>query len=118
MPAGISQSIVTPGALMLRSAPETGQMQPRRGAEASATVENPQAVLAARSDELVRAPDPGTGGQRPENRPAARAAAATGSRRREPAGNPGASQILAAAYDSQAQVLRAEAAGGTIDMMV
>ena len=117
MPAGISHSIVTPGALAQRSAPETGRMESRnRGTESSAAVENPQAVLAASSDQLVRAPDPETGGQRAENQLAAGSAAATGSSGREPAGSPGASQPTAQPPGLQA--LQAGGIGGNLDLTV
>ena len=67
MPAEINNSVISAAALTPRSVPQ-GQSELRsRGNDAEANTTNPQAVLASRSEEAVRAPDPGTSGQGAEN---------------------------------------------------
>ena len=67
MPAEINNSVISAPSLTPRSVPQ-GQSELRsRENNAEANTQNPQAVLASRSEDAVRAPDPGTSGQGAEN---------------------------------------------------
>lgn len=68
MPSEINNSVVSAASLRPRSTPQSAQAEIRsRDNSDEANTANPQAVLASRSENVVRAPDPGTGGQGAEN---------------------------------------------------
>lgn len=70
MPAEVNNSVITAGSLTPRNSnPQAAQTESRsRDSAAEANTSNPQAVLAAGPETLVRSPDPGTGAQGAENR--------------------------------------------------
>ena len=114
MPAGISHSIITPAALAQRGDPEPGRRS-REPVQAT-QVENPQTALAAGGDQLIRAPDPESGGQGPQNQLAAPTAGNTESSQGEPAGNTVAPPPPPA--PSGADGLAESGVGGNVDIMV
>ena len=68
MPAEVNNSVITAGSLTPRNTPQTAQTEARsRENTARSSTSNPQAVLAAGPETLVRSPDPGTGSQGAEN---------------------------------------------------
>jgi hypothetical protein len=67
MPAEVNNSVITAGSLTPRSAPQAQTEARSRDNTASSSTSNPQAVLAAGPETLVRSPDPGTGGQAAEH---------------------------------------------------
>jgi len=64
MPAGISNSAVNPAAL---TPPRADAQNAQRGAPAAADNQDAQDALAAGGQEVVRAPEAGTGNQRADN---------------------------------------------------
>ena len=68
MPAEINNSVINVAALTPRSTPEAAADLRSRNTEGQSNTSNPQAVLAGGNDQVVRAPDPDTGGQGVENR--------------------------------------------------
>jgi hypothetical protein len=114
MPAGISHSIITPAALAQRGDPEPGQRS--KEPVQAAQVENPQTALAASGDQLIRAPDPESGGQGPQNQLAAPAASNTESSQGEPAGN--AVALPPPPAPSGPESLMEGGVGGNVDILV
>ena len=110
MPAGISHSVITPAALAPRGNLESGQKEPQpREAVAAVGGENPQTALSAGRDELIRAPDPAPGSQRPDNQMVAETTDKADSGGSEPTGAPAVPQ-------TQAQM--ESGLGGQIDLTI
>ena len=109
MPTGISQSVISPAALVPRGTPESAQ-QVRREAPVglAAGEENARSVGASnQGDQLVRAPEADAGGQGVENNVSASAGAAA---------NQGREPLATTAGDQPENAAGDDGLGGILDV--